>query len=206
MSMPHHKYRPYPGVELPDRTWPDRRITRRAALGLRRPARRQPGAHQPHGRRAQAAHVQAALRDRLQGDRGRLPVGLEGRLRLHARARRGGPDPRRRHDRRPHAGARPPDRAHVREPRGRAALDRAPLQLHLDDAAARRLPPRPRRASARSRCRARRWCASWPRRARGSATCATSTRPRASRPRSPTTRSRSARRSWTCSSRRRSGS
>jgi 2-isopropylmalate synthase len=27
MSMPHHKYRPYPGVELPDRTWPDNRIT-----------------------------------------------------------------------------------------------------------------------------------------------------------------------------------
>ena len=27
MSMPHHKYRPYPGVELPDRTWPDTRIT-----------------------------------------------------------------------------------------------------------------------------------------------------------------------------------
>jgi 2-isopropylmalate synthase len=27
MSMPHHKYRPYPGVELRDRTWPDRRIT-----------------------------------------------------------------------------------------------------------------------------------------------------------------------------------
>jgi 2-isopropylmalate synthase len=27
MSMPHHKYRPYPAVELPDRTWPDRRIT-----------------------------------------------------------------------------------------------------------------------------------------------------------------------------------
>jgi 2-isopropylmalate synthase len=27
MSMPHHKYRPYAGVELPDRTWPDRRIT-----------------------------------------------------------------------------------------------------------------------------------------------------------------------------------
>src|SRR6478752_5754720 len=27
MSMPHHKYRPYPGVELRDRTWPDKRIT-----------------------------------------------------------------------------------------------------------------------------------------------------------------------------------
>jgi 2-isopropylmalate synthase len=27
MSMPYHKYRPYPGVELSDRTWPDKRIT-----------------------------------------------------------------------------------------------------------------------------------------------------------------------------------
>src|SRR3954447_26562214 len=27
MSMPHHKYRPYPAVELPDRTWPGKRIT-----------------------------------------------------------------------------------------------------------------------------------------------------------------------------------
>ena len=27
MSMNHHKYRPYPGVELTDRTWPDKRIT-----------------------------------------------------------------------------------------------------------------------------------------------------------------------------------
>jgi 2-isopropylmalate synthase len=27
MSMSHEKYRPYPAVELPDRTWPDKRIT-----------------------------------------------------------------------------------------------------------------------------------------------------------------------------------
>lgn len=27
MTMPFHRYRPYPKVELPDRTWPDRRIT-----------------------------------------------------------------------------------------------------------------------------------------------------------------------------------
>jgi 2-isopropylmalate synthase len=26
MTMPFHKYRPYPQVELPDRTWPDRRL------------------------------------------------------------------------------------------------------------------------------------------------------------------------------------
>jgi 2-isopropylmalate synthase len=28
MSMPAHRYRPYPAVELPDRTWPDRRLER----------------------------------------------------------------------------------------------------------------------------------------------------------------------------------
>ena len=28
MSMPHWKYRPYPTVDLPDRTWPDRVIDR----------------------------------------------------------------------------------------------------------------------------------------------------------------------------------
>jgi 2-isopropylmalate synthase len=28
MTMPFHKYRPYPEVELPDRTWPDRRLVK----------------------------------------------------------------------------------------------------------------------------------------------------------------------------------
>jgi 2-isopropylmalate synthase len=28
MPMPYHRYRPYPRVELPDRTWPDRRLER----------------------------------------------------------------------------------------------------------------------------------------------------------------------------------
>ena len=28
MSMPHWKYRPYPTVDLPDRTWPDRVVDR----------------------------------------------------------------------------------------------------------------------------------------------------------------------------------
>ena len=62
-------------------------------------------------------------------------------------ARRGGPDPGGHDDRRAHAGAAGADRAHVRGDRGRAARDRPPLQLDLGDAAARRLPARPRRAS-----------------------------------------------------------
>jgi 2-isopropylmalate synthase len=92
MSMPHHKYRPYPGVELPDRTWPDQRITsapRWVSVDLR------------DGNQALINPMDVERKRRMfellcgsaSGDRGRLPVGLEGRLRLHARARRRGPDP-----------------------------------------------------------------------------------------------------------------
>lgn len=30
-AMPVHKYKPYEAVEIPDRTWPDRRITKAPA-------------------------------------------------------------------------------------------------------------------------------------------------------------------------------
>ena len=97
---------------------------------LRRPARRQPGAHRPHGPRAQAADVRHAREDGVQGDRGRVPLGVAARLRLRAPAHRGGPRPRRRH----HPGARPvppgADRAHLRVP-ARLALGHRPL-LQLD--------------------------------------------------------------------------
>ena len=121
MPMPHHEYRPYETVDLPDRTWPDVVLDARADLVLDRPARRQPGARQPDGRRAQAALLRPAARARLQGDRGRLPGGVEDGLRLRAAARRGGPDPRRRDDRGPDAGAARADRADVRVDRGRAS-------------------------------------------------------------------------------------
>ena len=55
-----------------------------------------------------------------------------------------GPDPRRRHRAGADAGARAADRAHVRGAAGREARDRAPLQLDVDHAAARRVRPRPR--------------------------------------------------------------
>ena len=56
------------------------------------------------------------------------------------------------------------DRADVRGDRGRAARDRPPLQLDLGDAAARRLPARPRRHHRAGRPRARRSARSSPRR------------------------------------------
>ena len=81
-KMPFEKYRPFLPLELPDRTWPDKTHRQGAAVVLGRPARRQPGAHRPDGPRAQAADVRDPRRDGLQGDRGRLPVGVAARLRL----------------------------------------------------------------------------------------------------------------------------
>ena len=180
----------------------------RAALGLGRPARRQPGAHQPHGRRAQAAHVRAARapsasrRSRSASRRPRRPTSTSCAC---SSTRSLIPD----------------DvtivvltqaRDHLIERtfeslRGRPAVDRPPLQLDLDDAAPRRLPARPRRHPRHRRRAAPTLRARAGRGARtGTATCASSTRPRASPAPSPTTRSRSARRSWTCSSRRPSAS
>ena len=62
--------------------------------------------------------VRPARPARLQGDRGRLPVGVEDRLRLRAQPDRGRPDPRRHDDRGADAGAAGADRAHVRGDRG----------------------------------------------------------------------------------------
>ena len=73
-AMPVHRYRKYSeqfGVDLPDRTWPDKVIDAGADLVRRRPARRQPGAHRPDEPRAQAHHVRPAREDGLQADRGR---------------------------------------------------------------------------------------------------------------------------------------
>ena len=142
MPMPHHRYRPYDTVDLPDRAWPNTVLEQAPDLVLDRPARRQPGVGQPDGRRAQAALLRVAARARLQGDRGGLPRCVEDGLRLRAHARRGGPDPRRRDHRSPHAGAARADRADIRIPRRCVEGDRASLQLDVDDAAAGRLRPR----------------------------------------------------------------
>ena len=142
MTMPYWKYRPYETVDLPDRTWPDR-VVDRAPIWCSTDLR--------DGNQALVKPMDSARKQRMfdllvalgdQGDRGRVPVGVEDRLRLRAPPRRGRPDPGRHDDRRAHAGAARADRAHLRGDRGRAARDRASLQLDLRDPAAGRLPAR----------------------------------------------------------------
>ena len=91
-DMPFEKYRPVPARSRcptgPGRTDAS---TRRAAVVQRRPARRQPGPDRPDGPGPQAADVRDAGRDGLQGDRGRVPVGVAARLRLRPPDHRGGP-------------------------------------------------------------------------------------------------------------------
>ena len=108
----------------------------------RRPARRQPGADRADEPGPQARDVRAAGADGLQGDRGRLPVGVADGLRLRPDAHRGGPHPGRRRHPGADPGARAPDRADVRGDRGRQAGDRAPVQLDVDAAARGRVPLR----------------------------------------------------------------
>ena len=50
-GMPFQRYRAFPPIDLPDRTWPTETITAGAALALDRPPRRQPGADRPDDRR-----------------------------------------------------------------------------------------------------------------------------------------------------------
>ena len=142
MAMPHWKYRPYATVDLPDRTWPDR-VLDRAPIWCSTDLR--------DGNQALVNPMDAARKRRFfdlllalgfKRDRGRLPGGLEDRLRLRPAARRGRADPGRHDDRRPHAGAAGADRADVRVDRRARARDRAPLQLDVGHAAARRLPAR----------------------------------------------------------------
>ena len=200
MPMPYWKYRPYPTVALSDRTWPDR-VVDRAPIWCSTDLR--------DGNQALVKPMDSARKQRMfdllvqlgrQGDRGRVPVGLENGLRVRPQADRRGADSRRHDDRRAHAGAARADRAHLRGDRGRSAGDHPSLQLDVDHTAARRLPagrsrrswlwPCARRSSARSsQTQSRRRSSS-------------STRPRASTAPSSSSRSRSARRSWPPGSRR----
>ena len=132
LKQPATKYTPFPPVGLADRQWPNRSHHQAADLDEHRPARRQPGAVRADERRAQDAHVQDALRHRLQGNRGRLPVGLADRFRLRAQAHRRAAHSRRRHHRGAHPGARAPDPPHHRVAQGRPPRHRARLQRHLE--------------------------------------------------------------------------
>ena len=202
MSMPHHRYRPYETVDLPDRTWPNVVLDARADLVLDRPARRQPGARQPDGlARASGASstcslglgfkeievgfpaaskadfdfVRTLVEDELIPDDVTIAVLTQARPELIERT--------------------------FEAIAGREARDRAPLQLDLDDAAARRLRARQGRHHGARRARHRDVQASS--RARATRRSCSSTRPRASITPSSSTRSRSAKRWRTSGGRRR---
>ena len=117
-KMPFDKYRPSRRSAFPTGPGPSRQLDRGPELVQRGPARRQPGADRPDGPGAQADAVRDPGRHGIQGDRGRLPVRVAARLRLHPPDHRGGPDPRRRDH--PGAGAVPAraDRADLRGHRG----------------------------------------------------------------------------------------
>ena len=153
-QMPVHRYRPFhelvEPVSLPDRTWPDTRITKAplwCAVDLRDGNQALIDPMSPARKRRM---FELLVAHGLQGDRGRLPVGQPDRLRLRPRDHHQRRHPGRRHDPGADPGPARADRAHVRGLRGRAAGDRAPVQLDVDPAAPRRLPVGPRRASARS--------------------------------------------------------
>ena len=201
MSMPHHKYRPYPGVELPDRTWPDQRITsapRWVSVDLRdgnqalinpmdveRKRRMFELLCSVGFKEIEVGFPSASKADfdfmRVLVDEGLIPDDVTIVVLTQARD-------------------------HLIE-RTFESLEGVPRSIvHLYNSTSttqRRVVFRLDRDGIREiavrgaelHSRARR-CG------QPEATCASSTRPRASPPPSPTTRSRCARRSWTCSSRR----
>ena len=180
-----------------------RRRRQGADLVFRRFTRRQPGAHRADGRRSQEPHVQAHRRYRLQGDRGRVSLGLADRFRLCALDYRDERDSRRRRDPGAHPVPAGADRPHLRGGQGREKRHRPFLQLDLDAAARGRVPRRPQGRSSISRSRRRSRSGASPTRLRRRIS-SSNIRPRVSPAPNSISRSRSARRSRRSSRRRRS--
>ena len=127
-GMPCRRYAPFKAVDLPDRTWPTKAVTRAPrwlSTDLRDGNQALIDPMSPPRKRKM---FDLLIADRLQGDRGRLPVGQPDRLRLRARADRGRSYSRRRADLGVDPGPRRPDRADRRIAARRAAGDRASLQ------------------------------------------------------------------------------
>ena len=86
--MPFHRYRAFPPIDLPDRTWPTATITQ-APRWLSTDLRDGNQALiDPMSPDRKMAMFDLLVADGLQGDRGRLPVGQRDRLRLRAPADR----------------------------------------------------------------------------------------------------------------------
>ena len=82
MPMPHWKYRPYATVDLPDRTWPDR-VLDAAPIWCSTDLRDGNQALvNPMDSARKRRFFELLLAARRPGDRGRVPGGLQDRLRL----------------------------------------------------------------------------------------------------------------------------
>ncbi len=147
--LPIHRYRPFhemvEPVSLPDRTWPNTRITtaplwcavdlrdgNQALIDPMSPARK---------RRMFELLVRMGYKEIEVG----FPSASQTDFDFVREIVEGGRDPRRRHHPGAHAGPPRADRAHLRGLRGRAARDRPPVQLDVHPAAPRGVPGRPRR-------------------------------------------------------------
>ena len=87
-TMPIQKYRAFPPIDLPDRRWPSRVIDKApiwCSVDLRDGNQ---ALIEPMGADRKRRMFELLLQDGLQGDRGRLPLGLADRFRFRARAHR----------------------------------------------------------------------------------------------------------------------
>src|ERR1700742_721200 len=87
-SMPFHKYRPFAPINLPDRQWPSKTITKApiwCSVDLRDGNAARVGTE---GADEKAPNVRDAGQDGLQGDRGRLPRRVADRFRFRPPAGR----------------------------------------------------------------------------------------------------------------------
>ena len=196
MPMPFTEVPPVTTVELPDRTWPDV-VLDRAPIWCSTDLR--------DGNQALVNPMDAARKRRffdllialgIKEIEVGFPSASKTDFDFVPLARRGGPDPRRHHDRRADAGAPRADRAHLRGDRRRPARDRAPLQLDLRRRSGGSSSGSTRTGSRGLAVRGTALCRELAARDSTPRSCS-STRPRASTTPSSTTRSRSARRSPT---------
>ena len=114
LDRPDTKYQRFAPVELRDRTWPDRVITR-PPIWLSSDLRDGNQALiDPMDQRRKRHDVRPAGAHRVQGDRGGVPLGLADRLRFRPSPDRGRARPRRRHHPGADPGPRGSDRPHLR--------------------------------------------------------------------------------------------
>ena len=129
--MPFQRYRPFDPIELPDRTWPSRVITRAprwCSVDLRDGNQALIEPMDPERKRRMFdLLVQCGFKEIEVG----FPAASQTEFDFVRQLIEAGPDPRRRDDPGADPGARGPDRAHLRVAARRAARDRPPLQLHL---------------------------------------------------------------------------